>query len=244
MITAVLTRPRGDSERLAEVLQAEGVQTVILPLMTIESTLAAEQAIAPQLTPHSLVVFISANAVRHGLPLLKPALASQPPSAVIAIGSKTQDTLEAAGITALMPARADSEGLLAMPELSAQPMPDVLIVKGEGGRELLATELRQRGAQVIEWSCYRRCWPEVDIAPVRQLGLSCVFQASSGEMLSRLSELLTGDQQTDLFQLSVIVPSRRVADLAAALGWGRIVCAADASDLAFSEALRPLLSTE
>ena len=46
MITAVLTRPRGDSEPLAEALQAEGVQTVILPLMTIEGTLAAEQAIA------------------------------------------------------------------------------------------------------------------------------------------------------------------------------------------------------
>ncbi|MDG2460477.1 MAG: uroporphyrinogen-III synthase [Luminiphilus sp.] len=244
MITAVLTRPQDDSERLARILQGKKVHTLILPLMTIVGSLSSGKADPPCLTSGTVVVFVSANAVRFGLPLLKPELDRQENLTFIAIGRKTHDTLLAAGIEALMPTQADSEGLLAMAELSAREKPDVVIVKGEGGRELLADELTRRGAQVTDWVCYRRCWPEVDVSPLLKLSLPIVFQASSGEMLSRLSELLAGEQRMDLFQSPVIVPSERVASLAAGLGWGRVVCAEDASDLAFERTLKSLLSVE
>jgi uroporphyrinogen-III synthase len=127
-----------------------------------------------------------------------------------------------------------------MPELSGALLPEVVIVKGEGGRELLGEELKRRGARVTEWCCYRRCWPEVDLSVLRDVDSSFVFQASSGEMVSRLSELLTGERQEDLFQSPVIVPSERVAALATALGWGRVIRAEDAGDRAFTVALKQL----
>ena len=243
MTTVVLTRPQADSERLSQALQREGFQTRVTPVMTIEAIPTAEQAPAPSLSDDALCIFISANAVRFGLPQLGPALARSPDLAVIAVGNKTRDTLAAEGIQALVPTRADSEGLLAMPALSTPDSRDVVIVKGEGGRELLASELTRRGARVTEWACYRRCWPEVDMSGLTDISAGLIFQASSGEMVSRLAELLAGEGQADLFQSSIIVPSDRVACLAAEMGWGQVIRAEDASDDAFMHALKQHLQS-
>ena len=238
MTTVVLTRPQPDSERLSEALQNEGFQTRVMPIITIEAIPTAEQAPAPSVSDDALCIFISANAVRFGLPQLGSALARDSDLTVIAVGNKTRDTLAAEGIQAQVPVRADSEGLLAMPALSAPDSRDVVIVKGEGGRELLASELTGRGARVTEWACYRRCWPEVDVSGLIEISAGLIFQASSGEMVSRLSELLAGGGQADLFQSSIIVPSDRVARLATEIGWGQVIRAEDASDDAFIRALK------
>jgi uroporphyrinogen-III synthase len=238
MTTVVLTRRQADSERLSEALQNEGFQTRVMPIITIEAIPTAEQAPAPSLSDDALCIFISANAVRFGLPQLGSALARDSDLTVIAVGNKTRDTLAAEGIQAQVPVRADSEGLLAMPALSAPDSRDVVIVKGEGGRELLASELTGRGARVTEWACYRRCWPEVDVSGLIEISAGLIFQASSGEMVSRLSELLAGGGQADLFQSSIIVPSDRVARLATEIGWGQVIRAEDASDDAFIRALK------
>ena len=238
MTTVVLTRPPADSERLSEALQNEGFQTRVMPIITIEAIPTAEQAPAPSVSDNALCIFISANAVRFGLPQLGSALARDSDLTVIAVGNKTRDTLAAEGIQAQVPVRADSEGLLAMPALSAPDSRDVVIVKGEGGRELLASELTGRGARVTEWACYRRCWPEVDVSGLIEISAGLIFQASSGEMVSRLSELLAGGGQADLFQSSIIVPSDRVARLATEIGWGQVIRAEDASDDAFIRALK------
>ena len=238
MTTVVLTRPQADSERLSETLQNEGFQTRVMPIITIEAIPTAEQAPAPSVSDDALCIFISANAVRFGLPQMGSALARDSDLTVIAVGNKTRDTLAAEGIQAQVPVRADSEGLLAMPALSAPDSRDVVIVKGEGGRELLASELTGRGARVTEWACYRRCWPEVDVSGLMEISAGLIFQVSSGEMVSRLSELLAGGGQADLFQSSIIVPSDRVARLATEIGWGQVIRAEDASDDAFIRALK------
>ena len=238
MTTVVLTRPQADSQRLSEALQNEGFHSRVMPIITIEAIPTAEQAPAPSVSDDALCIFISANAVRFGLPQLGSALARDSDLTVIAVGNKTRDTLAAEGIQAQVPVRADSEGLLAMPALSAPDSRDVVIVKGEGGRELLASELTGRGARVTEWACYRRCWPEVDVSGLIEISAVLIFQASSGEMVSRLSELLAGGGQADLFQSSIIVPSDRVARLATEIGWGQVIRAEDASDDAFIRALK------
>ena len=238
MTAVVLTRPQADSERLSQTLQSEGFQTRVMPIMTIEAIPDAERALSPTLSDDALCIFVSANAVRFGLPQLGPDLARCPDLTVIAVGNKTRDTLVAEGIQAQVPFRADSEGLLAMPALSAPDARDVVIVKGEGGRELLASELIRRGARVTEWVCYRRCWPDVDVSELSKVGDGLIFQASSGEALLRLAELVAGEGQLDLFQSPIIVPSDRVARLAIDMGWEQVIRSEDASDDAFIRALK------
>ena len=238
MTAVVLTRPQADSERLSQTLQSEGFQTRVMPVMTIEAIPDAERALSPSLSDDALCIFVSANAVRFGLPQLGPDFARCPDLTVIAVGNKTRDTLVAEGIQAQVPFRADSEGLLAMPALSAPDARDVVIVKGEGGRELLASELTRRGARVTEWVCYRRCWPDVDVSELAKVGDGLIFQASNGEALLRLAELMAGGGRVDLFQSPIIVPSDRVARFAIDMGWEQVIRAEDASDDAFVRALK------
>ena len=78
MTTVVLTRPQSDSERLAVALKADGIHTVILPVMAISALSDGELAAPPTLDQHAVCVFISANAVRFGLSALLPRLTEVP----------------------------------------------------------------------------------------------------------------------------------------------------------------------
>jgi uroporphyrinogen-III synthase len=196
------------------------------------------------LTEGAVCIFISANAVQYGLPHIASDLSQRESSVLIAVGQQTQLALQAAGFEAIAPDQADTEGLLALPALSAGALEQALIVKGEGGRALLASELRRRGVAVNEWSCYRRCWPSVDLSPLSAAGRPWVFQASSGEVLSRLVVLINEASRLDLLQHPVIVPSKRIAVLATELGWHTVLCSDNASDEAVIASLHQQLTHE
>ena len=243
MTTVVLTRPEAHSQRLARALSRQGFESLVMPLMTVQPIADSERSPVPDLTEGAVCIFISANAVQYGLPYIASALSQRESSVLIAVGQQTQLALQAAGFAAIAPDQADTEGLLALPALSAGALEQALIVKGEGGRALLASELRRRGVAVNEWSCYRRCWPSVDLSPL-SAGGHWVFQASSGEILSRLVVLISEASRLDLLQHPVIVPSKRIAVLATELGWHTVLCSDNASDEAVIASLHQQLTHE
>jgi uroporphyrinogen-III synthase len=212
--------------------------------MTVQPIADSERSPVPDLTEGAVCIFISANAVQYGLPHIASDLSQRESSVLIAVGQQTQLALQAAGFEAIAPDQADTEGLLALPALSAGALEQALIVKGEGGRALLASELRRRGVAVNEWSCYRRCWPSVDLSPLSAAGRPWVFQASSGEVLSRLVVLINEASRLDLLQHPVIVPSKRIAVLATKLGWHTVLCSDNASDEAVIASLHQQLTHE
>lgn len=235
MTTVVLTRPTPDSQRLAEVLRSEGFDSLCLPLMNIVPLTSAERPDLPG--PSDIWIFVSANAVRCGLPVLAPLLEAGNTPRVIAVGAKTREILSQYGVESRVPDRQDSEGLLMMSEFNDDSLEHVVIVKGEGGRDLLAKELPARGVSVTEFPCYRRCWPEVDLSILKGSTDQWIFQASSGETVSRLTALLAEKERHELFHCPVVVPSERVAEIASGLGWRTVLCADDASDQAVVSAL-------
>ncbi|MDH4108508.1 MAG: uroporphyrinogen-III synthase [Gammaproteobacteria bacterium] len=153
-IGVLVTRPAHQSADLIAAIEAEGGTAISFPVMDIvgrdpavvESELAA-------LRPADIVIFVSANAVDHGLLALG---AGRP--AVAVVGPATARALEDAGIPVdIRPAAAfDSEHLLAEPALVSVAGKTVTIVRGESGRELIAETLRARGARVQYLSVYRR----------------------------------------------------------------------------------------
>jgi uroporphyrinogen-III synthase len=111
----------------------------------------------------------------------------------------------------------------------------VLIVCGAGGRRLLAEELGRRGAKVVEHVCYRR----VPVAATP--GDPCTIDAilvSSGDGFEAVARLWfeAGGRP----EVPVLVPSRRVAELGARLGFGRVVECAGASGRAYLDGLQML----
>jgi uncharacterized protein HemX/uroporphyrinogen-III synthase len=156
----LVTRPAGQAEHLASLVEAAGARAVRFPAIEIEPLAGGE---VPALERFDLVVFVSPTAVQCALERVKDRAFR-----AAAVGGGTKRELEARGVQDVLApqAGADSESLLELPELAAPAGRRILIVRGEGGRELLAETLRARGAQVEYFECYRRVLPRADSAPL------------------------------------------------------------------------------
>jgi uroporphyrinogen-III synthase len=246
----LLTRPAPESAQLAATLAAAQVFSCSLPLLEIQALVETpeQRALMLDLERYCAVVVVSKPAARLGLALLdrywpQPPQPPQLPS-WFAVGAATADILTAHGLTASFPECADaSEGLLALPELTtalAVPSPRVLIMRGEGGRELIAERLRGQGVTVDYLQLYRRNLPAYDSAVLLELlatqGLNALL-VSSGAGLSHLVELAGADWPR-VAQLVFFVPSARVAEQARAAGAEHVVDCRGASAAALLAALR------
>lgn len=241
MTHVVVTRAEAESERLSDALAADGYSAIKLPLIAIEP-LSGTAEMLDQVRGASAYLFTSANAVKFGLPSLKECLEIGE-ALVIAVGRKTQDVLGSKGIKADRPEREDSEGILEL--LKRYELPDgVVIVKGDGGRDLLISTLQDRGVRVVEMKCYRRVWPRVAASDVKAaLGTEekRVIHLASGETLQRLDQLCV-ENNLDVRHLhTVVVPSVRVEIEARELGWQSRIVSSGAGDEALLNALSDLL---
>ena len=238
-----VTRPRAQAAPLANAIAGAGGTPLLFPLLEIlpvADPLALENDVA-RLPGAALAIFISPNAVDHALPLI---LAHGPwPVGLVpaAVGQGTVKALAARGVTGCIAPRErfDSEALLALPELAGERVSGkrVVILRGDGGRELLADTLRARGATVECVACYRRAGPTggVHILMERwRAGRLDALTVSSSEGLRHLLDLLDAEGCSFLARTPVFVPHARIAENARASGLQKIILTdpADAGILA------------
>ena len=243
----LVTRPAGEAaDTLCAAVKAAGYEVYSQPLLELHALPqlpAAQRQMLLNLDRYQHVIFISANAVQFGMALVEDFWPQLPAGlSWYAIGAATAAALARFGIAAITPGSVmSSEGLLAVPALQDVRDQRVLIVKGEGGRDTLTTELTRRGAAVDELACYRRSPPELPAgalaAKLVQWGID-VIMLSSGEGLANLLLLLSPAETTKLKHIGLIVPSQRVARMAREAGFERIVTAENASDVAMLRALQ------
>jgi len=243
----LLTRPAEECGAVADVLAEAGIHSASLPLLAIEPLpeTAEQRATVLELDRYCAVIVVSKPAARLGIELLDRYW-PQPPfaQAWFSVGAATGAILADYGLDASWPERGDdSEALLALPRLGealARPDPKVLILRGEGGRELLAETLRARGVQVDILELYRRYLPDYPAgtlaATLRSERLNGLV-VSSGQGLLSLREL-AADTWPEMLELPLFVPSPRVAEMARQLGAKRIVDCRGASVAALLAALR------
>jgi uroporphyrin-3 C-methyltransferase len=148
------------------------------------------------------------------------------------VGSGTRRALEAQGFSDVVapPEGGDSEALLALQELQDVAGKQVLIVRGEGGRELLTDTLTARGATVEHFECYRRVLPRTDTAPVLSAwdrGEVDAVTVSSSEALDNLVELLGTAR---LASKPLFVNHPRVAERARKAGMTEVIVAGGGDD--------------
>jgi len=243
-LQVLVTRPRHQSAPLAALIDAHGGTAIRFPVVDIvapQDSRAARAAMA-KLDDYSLVIFVSPNAVEHGL-----ALMNTPPTRarMVAVGESSASALEQAGLgPVLRPAEgASSEALLALPELGEDAVAGsrVLIVRGEGGRQLLGGTLCKRGARVTYAEVYRRALPEVDVSGIAERGRAGEIDTvivTSLQGLDNLFDMLGDGDTAWLRETGYVVISERLATHARALGIKEPpVVAARADDDALVEAL-------
>lgn len=241
----LVTRPKGQAAGLCRAIAGRGWSVHHLPLLELQplpALPAPERARVLALDEFQHVIFVSANAVHFGMAEIENYW-PQLPSGLhwYAVGEGTARALAGHGVSALLPdADMSSEGLLQLPGLRQVAGQRVLLVKGEGGRGLLAQELARRGARVETLACYRRTAPHYaqgEFGAALQRWNIGIILLSSGEALDNMLALLSQAETSKLDALTLLLPSARVAAAAAAAGCRHTVVASNASDEAMLRAL-------
>jgi len=153
-LQVLLTRPQHDGEQWRNQFQSLGATVEHIPSFVI-APLAPPAQLQERLQQASMGIFISGNAVR----ALDESLSDSSLKQSIdwyAVGPKTEALATSLGFSVKPAAAYDSEGLLQHESLKAVAGRSCVIIRGEGGRELLAETLRARGADVNYCELYRR----------------------------------------------------------------------------------------
>ena len=204
----LVTRPARVAAALAERIERAGGRALVYPAIEIESL--PRPAAFDRLGEFALAVFVSPTAVECAL----AAAPSWPRGGFVAgVGEGTRRALERAGFPRVIAPRdaADSEALLALPELAQFAGRRILVVRGAGGRELLASELAARGCQVELAECYRRAKPTADPGPLLEAwdaGRVSAATVFSREALDNLAALV-GERR--LRAIALFVSHERIA---------------------------------
>ncbi|WP_133405495.1 uroporphyrinogen-III synthase [Parashewanella tropica] len=233
----LLTRPKGKNLTLASKLNDLGIESLCQPLLSISAVTPSADKLAV-VESSQKVIFISVNAVNCAPEELFQALSHS--TQVFAIGSATKEQLKCKGIEAKCPPKLEqhSEGLLSLSQFQDLSGQTVVIVRGQGGRELLAEQIQQRGGEVHYIEAYQRLLPELDAA-------SCITEwklqnvdtviITSGEILTNLLTLMEKTDSDWLKQCQLIVVSERIEAMAKSNGFAKVMNAGGASELALLE---------
>lgn len=245
-MSILVTRPAPEGNQLVERLRLTGRQAWHLPLIEFlpGRQLSECTSCLVTLNDDDIVITISGRALTY----LGPFMLAQPrswprhinylaigKSSALALHHYCQQPVEFPEITL-------SENLIDLPCLEHISGKTCLILRGNGGRELLGETLQSRGAKVRYFECYQRValnyhGPE-QAFHWRQKGISTII-VTSGEMLNLLYELVPAvDRNEWLLHCRLIVVSERLATIATDFGWRDIIVADGADNDALLRALR------
>lgn len=227
-----VTRPEGQAESLCRAIRAAGGEALPFPVLAIGPAPDAAPLLAllPQLDAFDLAFFVSPNAANYAMQFILARRSWPPGLKVATVGKGSERVLAAYGCAAVIAPQQgfDSEAVIALPEFSAAAVAGrkVLIFRGDGGRELLAETLRERGASVEYVTCYRRFCPKLDprllLEPVARGEIDALLLTSS-EGVRNLEQMLGAEGLEALRPVMVFASHPRIAAQARAAGFHAVV---------------------
>lgn len=224
----LVTRPEGQAGPLLDSIRRRGGLAIAAPMIIIQARTddPATLALFDRIDQFDSVVFISRNAAEVGMQLLQARQRSLVGRKTYAVGTGTGACLQKLGVANVVspPNEFTSEGLLKLPGLAAREANGqrVLIVRGEGGRELLGQTLQQRGALVEYCEVYTRSPPVQPLREVlRRHGVEApdIALITSAEALENLATQIEREGLEALFDMPLVVAGERMAGAVAQLGF-------------------------
>ncbi|MFT5296549.1 MAG: uroporphyrinogen-III synthase [Colwellia sp.] len=236
----LITRPEKTGRVLAQQLKSIGISAWCNPLFDYQPL--SDENVTRNLIekyPLAVVIFVSVAAVEFAHRAFNFLNWQQ--NTIIAVGNATKAALSRSGINAISPELHTSEGLLTLNALDEKNinLQDIIIVRGDGGREHLAQQLNIRGANIHYLESYQKVWLPLAQNPVpewKNKQINCIVVTSNALLESIISLINTSDgswKNTCLW----IVASERIAQRAKQLGLLNIVNANGANDQAIMSAI-------
>jgi uroporphyrinogen-III synthase len=233
--TVIVTRPSASAAPLKRRIAALGGVALALPGVRVCATEDADAARTALRAARQadIAIFISPNAVRYAFALL-PKLRFARATRVGSVGSATARALVRRGVHDVVwpSARQDSEGLLALPQFARVSRRRVVLIGAPGGRDVLATTLRARGARVQSIQVYRRTaprWNRRHLGALESAAPPLLTLLSSAEVLAHFGRGLPPLLFARLAAGECIVSSLRLAQAARGAGFMRVHIAASAA---------------
>ncbi|MEI6025640.1 MAG: uroporphyrinogen-III synthase [Betaproteobacteria bacterium] len=230
----IVTRPRSQATAWVQALVEHGLQAQSLPLIDIApppEPVAVQQA-WQRLATLDFVMFVSMNAVAHFFALRPPDVRWPAGLRAGSTGPGTTAALRGCGVAQAdiaQPALGEpSESEALWRQVADQPWGGrhVLVVRGEDGRNWLAQQFAQAGAEVEFLVAYQRRPPLLDEAATQLLAAAAVDPSghvwlfSSSEAVSHLRAL---DPQADWSASRAVATHARIAQAARAAGFTQVL---------------------
>ncbi len=248
-IKVLVTRPEQQAKALCEAIDNLGGTAIRFPVIEITQSRNQQAAITvlDNIHQYDIGIFISRNAVDWTMKLLADKTSTPKKSnldklTLIAIGVTTAERLAkkmstwVSSTQVITNSGANSEALLELEVLSEKDIrgKKIIIFRGEGGREHLATTLRERGAIVDYAEVYRRDCPEYGRDVIDKLWSSSspdVVIVTSNNGLENLFSLLNEEQRNILLGKQLVVLGERMLDFSNSFGFTRSpILAEESSD--------------
>jgi len=233
----VVTRPAAQAGTLADLITARGGHPIVFPVLEIADVedAAALNALVDRLDKFDLAIFVSPNAVDHAMRAVAARRTWPAALAAATVGGASERALRRHGIAEVIAPgeRFDSEALLELLPAARVAGRRVVIFRGDGGRELLADTLAERGATVEYVACYRRRRPDADARPLLDAWSRDALDAvtvSSSEGLANFLAMIGAAGQARLARTPVFAPHARIAAAARSLGLEKVVETAPADE--------------
>lgn len=246
-IRVLVTRPVHQAQALSDMLAEQGGQVIRLPVIEIEAIALPQKTavVLDEIDTIDFAVFISPNAVEFGLATLLAHGKIPDKMKLVTIGkASAQKMRQLLGRAPdIYPTEQyNSEALLALNSLQSDQVnhKKIIIFRGQGGRELLATSLQQRGALVDYIEVYRRKKPDIQSDVLESIWGSGsqssgpdIATVTSNEGLANLVAMfdcLSDDQQDSylqhLWQTPLVVVTEKMRISAQNLGFNNIIMVA------------------
>lgn len=242
-LNILLTRPIEKSQLLAEELSPFANHIEVFPLLAYQpgSDLPQLKQQLNQSTYH-MIVFVSQAAVDFAFQHISHNDLNNIKH-IFAVGDATAKALIDVGITnPITPILHTSEGILALEILQNISSQNILIVRGNGGREYLKEQLQLRGANVIYTEVYKRVWrtnlAKSEVHKWKKENINCIV-ATSNALLQKTLELASSEHW--LKQCVWIVASKRIADNAKTKGLNKVINAQGASNIKIIKAINKIM---
>ncbi|MFT5161880.1 MAG: uroporphyrinogen-III synthase [Alteromonadaceae bacterium] len=248
----LITRPRGKGEGLVRLL--EPLVNAVHYQPVIDITDGPDYARLAYLADNQrvdILVFISGSAVDYFIRADSNARISHliQTAELICVGQSTADRLQVwTNKKVLIPVLETSEGLLALELLQSEQVKgkNIVIVRGVGGRELLAEQLQSRGAHVTYWQLYQRLTIDSQgeqwFAQWQLQKINCIV-ITSAQILDVVLTSLPAEAKDWLQGIIWVVASQRIGE--AAQQWGiaanKIINANGAGDSAVVAQIKQLI---
>ncbi|MBD1577695.1 uroporphyrinogen-III synthase [Vibrio sp. S11_S32] len=225
-MSVLVTRPGEDGADLCYQLSRLGIESQHHPLLRFEQG-KDNETLHCTLKHCDIVIAVSQYAVHWAYQTLKQQHRPFPSQIhYFAIGNKTAQLLQQySAQRVISPKISDSEHLLDLPALKLVKNQRILILRGNGGRELIYQTLQQRGASVDYSEIYQRSYLPITKDVFSQWQLANIKQlvVTSSDQLHYLISHTPNDYLAWIKQLKLYLPSIRIEQQAKQLGFSHII---------------------